>query len=153
MVRSPLRVTLVAALGIALPPARRVELQQASPQRLQLVIERSTLRIGETTALRVEFLDRAYHVVPNDQDRVVSFEAVSSDPGPKGAGVISPASLTVPRGASGATATLQARALGRLFIQVTSPGLVPARALAIIAPEPALCSRPPSGSLLMCSTK
>lgn len=142
MVRSPLRVTLVAALGVALSPGRRIEMQQASPQRLQLVIERSTLHIGETTALRVEFLDRAYHVVPNDQNRVVAFELLPSDPGPTGVGVISPASLTVPRGASGATATLQARGLGRLFIQATSPGLVPARALAIIAPQPALLPTP-----------
>lgn len=113
-------LALAAALGEASA--------YASPARLRLRVESSTLREGESTRVVIEFLDREYRGVANDRDRVVRLE-------PQGAraGEISPSRVVVPAGArSYADVTYTARGSGRVVIRAASEGLVPAEAVLVV---------------------
>ena len=103
------------------------------PMRLQLNIGKMTLNVGERVQIKVEFLDRSYLKVPNDRQRVLELTQVSSAGG--GAGDISPAQLTVNRGAQYAVATFTARRPGRVRVRVTSTGLSPSQVPVVIRPQ------------------
>ena len=107
---------------------------QAPTQRLQLKIDRATLRVGATARLTVEFLDGNFQPVANDRDRVVEFAQVPSGPGQSGAVTLSASHVSIPRGArSDTTVTLQAGSPGKLLIRATTSDLAPAQTLVVIA--------------------
>ncbi len=127
-IRFGIGVALVC-LSIGLPAGA-----EEPARRLKLKIQKRTLRVGERTQLTVEFLDRSYQNVPNDRKRELELTQVPPGAG-GGAGEISPAQLTVNRGAQSATATFTARKPGRLMIRVTSSGLSPAQVPVVIRPQ------------------
>ena len=116
----------LVCLSIGLPAGA-----EEPARRLKLKIQKRTLKVGERTQLTVEFLDRSYQKVPNDRKRELELTQVSSAAG-GGVGEISPARLTVNRGAQSATAAFIAGKPGRLMIRVTSPGLSLAQVPVII---------------------
>lgn len=104
---------------------------EAAPARLQLRVESSTLRVGESTRLDVTFLDRAYQPVSNDRERMVTLE--QRNLGGSAPGEISPTRVMVPAGArSFAGATYTARSPGRVVIRAASEGLAPAEVVVVV---------------------
>src|SRR4029453_8096575 len=97
-----------------------------APARLQLTLDKSTLRVGETTRVSVQFFARANTAVPNDRERVVSLLAEKEvGSGAKGAGDVAPRQVTVPAGAACRDISFTARRAGRLIIQATAHGPAP----------------------------
>jgi hypothetical protein len=128
-----LAFALAALCGLGV---RRSAALQAPTQRLQLKIDRATLRVGETARLTVEFLDNNFQPVANDRDRVVEFAQLSSGPGQLGSVTFSASHVSIPRGARSApTVTLQAGSPGKLLIRATAADLAPAQTLVVIAPQ------------------
>jgi len=119
-VLAPFVGTLSSLVLVAVPVAR------AAPTRLQLRVERSTLRVGETTGVTIGFLDRDFRPVANDRDRTVILAVRGAGSG-GGHGDISPGRVTVPAGtASFSDARFTARAPGTVTIRTESDGLAPA---------------------------
>lgn len=108
--------------------------QGGSAMRLRLTVQRDTIRMGETTKIIAEFLDRDYRQVPNDGTRVIEFGSGSADPKLTGSGDISPRQVTVRPGSWSAETIFAPRQTGRVLITAHTDGLDPAQALLVVRP-------------------
>jgi hypothetical protein len=140
MHRLPTNRSAVVALALGVAMLAGASPVLAAPARLQLTLDKSTLRVGETTRVAVQFFDRANTAVPNDRERVISLLAEKEvGTGAKGAGDVAPRQVTVAAGAACRDISFTARKAGRLIIQATSDGLAPGEDMVTIV-EPTASS-------------
>lgn len=119
-------LTLLSAPGPALA---------APPERLRLRAEDSTVTEGESARLTVELLDARYQPVHNDRQRTVTLRQQPATENSHGRIQLDPAQLTLPAGASSASATFEGARSGRVLVEATAPGLASAQVLVSVRPR------------------
>lgn len=106
----------------------------APPERLRLRAETSTVPEGDSARLTVELLDARYQPVHNDRQRTVTLRQQPAAENGNGRIRLDPTQITLPAGASSASATFEGARSGRVLVEVTSPGLSPAQVLVSVRP-------------------
>lgn len=138
-------LTLVVLAGpilqLAAAPAHSIQAQSkpeqppAPAKRLRLTVGQTTVTEGGTTPVTVDFLDRYYNPVPNDEPRKIKLRAESYGDG-GGSGRLDPAERDVPAGAWSTQVSFTARKAGRVRIKASFDGLEDAKYLVSVALRP-----------------
>jgi hypothetical protein len=107
------------------------------PQRLRLKVHEKTLPVGVKTTFTVEFLDRSYGQVPNDQTRSIKLWQAPV-PGESGAGNIEPGEVVVNPGEwSSAEIAFVSTQPGRLLLKASADALEDAKTLVTVTRQKA----------------
>lgn len=121
---------LVAALVVL--PALAI----AEPARLRLTLEQTTVAVGNSAPVTLEFLDQSFEPTANDRDRVIELDVRATDGSVRSQGEISPSTLVISGGERSFPGIRFTPAeSGRVIIRATSDGLARAETLATVVFE------------------
>jgi hypothetical protein len=114
----------------------------ADPAAIRVSVSGSSISVGSTAAVVIEFLDGHFKPVKNDRDRTVRLEVLQTGGAKQGQGQVTPSSLRASAGQSILSLShFIAKAPGTVLVRATSDGLAPGEVVVRIAPNASALSQ------------